>query len=342
MPILDERTLRLPFPTCSSPFAEAAEVHVRQWARRFEMVRGPESERRFAETGFGICAGYVQADASSAALNVYAKWLAWLFLVNDQHGEGVYETPETWLGAVRHLRPVFETGEVDNGSASTPAARALADVLGHVYPVMSPAWRKRFSRHCWETIEAVVPESDRRRRERVPGVDEYISNRRLVSAGIPLFDLCEFMAGRELPDDVREHPAYREMVMAASEVMAWCNDVASLEKEEAAGEVDNFVLVLEVAEGLDRSRAVEAVVERVRHRVEEYLLAERSINTYLASRAPNFETWRVVDYCIRSMRHWMVGNVRWSQLNPRYTVSQSHRQRSRPPHVVDLLSTRAG
>lgn len=279
----------------------------------------------------------MQADATRDNLNTYACWLAWLFLVNDQHDEGLYDTPQAWLDAVRHLRPIFDAGTLPHGTASSPAARALADVLARVYPRTSRHWQKRFSRHCWDTFYAVTPESSRRQRARVPAVAEYIANRRLVSAGLPLFDLCEVMSGRELPEEIRRHPAYHEMAVAATDVMAWCNDISSLEKEEKAGEVDNFVLVLERVQALDRPHAVAAVTRRVRRRVADYLDAERSFVEHLASHKLRIGTRRVVDYCVRSMRHWMVGNVRWSQENPRYDVPSARHGHSRPPYLEDLL-----
>lgn len=341
MATLDERLLKLPFPLCVSPYAQAAEQHVRAWAKRFKMVRRPEAVRRFADARFGIYAGYVQADATRDNLNTYACWLAWLFLVNDQHGEGLYGTPQAWLDAVRHLRPILDTGVLNQAAESSPAGRGLADVLGHVYPRTSRAWQERFSRHCWDTLHAVTSESARRQRAHVPDVDEYIANRMLVSAGMPLFDLSEVMSGRELPDEIRGDPAYLEMTAAATDVMAWCNDISSLEKEEAAGEVDNFVLVLEKAEKLDRPRAVAAVARRVRRRVDDYLTADRSFFEHLGSRGVNSETRHSVDYCVRSMRHLMVGNLRWSQRNPRYDTPPPGRGCPRPPYVEDVLGPHA-
>ncbi|MFD9392243.1 terpene synthase family protein [Streptomyces sp. NPDC060000] len=58
-------------------------------------------------------------------------------------------------------------------------------------------------------------------------------------------------------------PRLRVMRQTAIDVTLMCNDVYSLEKEEARGDMDNLVLVLEHSRHLTRAEAVTAAGRRV-------------------------------------------------------------------------------
>ncbi|MFC9970696.1 hypothetical protein ACFVH6_07310 [Spirillospora sp. NPDC127200] len=319
-----------------SPFASQAEQHVRAWARRFGLVRSPAAAARLDAARFGWFISRVQPDAPRHQLQIYATWHVWLILLDDQYAEGAYRTPQRWSSAVEHLWRVFETGQA--APRDSPAARALADILTPVYARMSACWRARFIAHCRETFAAVQGENRRRQERRIPGVQEYIANRRLVSAVLPCLDLCEFTADSELPAEVVDLPALREASTAANDVISWTNDIFSVAKEEAAGEVDNLVLVLEHARQLSRQAAIRAVSARISQRAAAYLAAERHLTRDLADRPMDYRLCAAVEHRLRSMRHWMTGNLDGSRDSARYT--QSPASAPHPP-VEDLLTTQA-
>ncbi|MER6255240.1 terpene synthase family protein [Streptomyces sp. NPDC001584] len=62
-------------------------------------------------------------------------------------------------------------------------------------------------------------------------------------------------------------PQLRLMRDAIVLATVWTNDVYSLEKEEADGDVDNIVLVLEKAQHYTRKEAVDHVVAMVKREV---------------------------------------------------------------------------
>ncbi|WP_460699099.1 terpene synthase family protein [Nocardia thraciensis] len=312
--------MALPFPLCVSPFAESVQARLERWATESGLTTTPAAKSRFAASQFGIYASYMQADAPQEKLVTYAKFLAWLFLVNDQHGENVYSSPAAWHQAVHPLLTVVRTGHADPSRLSAPAVQALANIVAIVYPCMSAAWIARFAEHCEQLFAAIEPESRRRQQRRIPPVETYVTNRRVGSAGFPLIDLFEYSAGSELPLELRDHPAYRELASATTDVMAWTNDITSLDKELAAGEVDNFVLVMQHAHGLSRRRAIRSVEERVLQRIDEFRRADRDLVRALDAMHLSEKTRITADFCRRSLRHWMIGNAVWAQHNPRYST----------------------
>ncbi len=325
----------LPIPLRTSPHCATAERHTRAWARGFGLVRSPAAAARFDAAGFGTFAGYIHPDAPPERLALYADWIAWQFLADDQYAEGNYRTPESWTSAIAQLWPVFATGHANPDDS--PIARALSDVLSRVYPQMSASWRARFITHTRETFHAVVAENLRRHTRVFATIEEYIHNRRAVSSVLPCLAIDEFMADGEVPDNVLQNQSYQQLVQTTTDVAAWANDLYSWQKEEAAGEVDNFVLVLEHAEHLTRREAINAVANRISHRADQFITAQDALTSQLDTIAPDPATRRVIGRCLASMRNWMAGTLAWSAESARYTVIDPTAAQQVPGYIDDLL-----
>jgi hypothetical protein len=110
MAALDPRLLSLPFPLRVSRFTPAVEEDVRLWAHSHGLLPSGAADERFRASRIGRYAGSVQPDAPWENLRLHAAFLAWLFLVNDQHGEGVYATADAWRAAVEPLVTVLRSG----------------------------------------------------------------------------------------------------------------------------------------------------------------------------------------------------------------------------------------
>jgi hypothetical protein len=326
----------LPFPLRSNPHTEFVESETRSWARRCGLVPSPEAAARFDAAWYGHLAGYIHPDAAPEQLSHYAHWLSWEFLADDQYGEGDYRTPEAWQDATAHLWAVFATGEA--ASEGSPIAHALADILGHVYSFTSMDWRSRFISHNKETFRAVTAENSRRDTRTFAPIEEYVRNRRAASSVLPCLALDEFMVGGEIPTKIIESDAYQELTQACIDVVAWSNDLYSWQKEEAAGEVDNFVLVLEKAEHLNRQHAVEALAARILRRAEEFVATQRILTGLLEKFELDTKTRRVVDRLLAAMRNWMSGTLAWSSESGRYTVTDPKVENHVPDYIENLLS----
>lgn len=338
-PTLSQQTLSLPFPIHTNPHDATAEQHLCGWARQMGLVRTPEAGARFDAARFGIFSGYVHPDASPGRLALYSKWMAWQFLADDQYADGSYRTAESWQSATDHLWPVFATGQAPEGASSL--ARALADILGAVYPHMSARWRERFVKHVQETFGAVVAENERRHTRTSATVEEYVANRRAVSSVLPCFAIDEFMAGGELPEEVRVSGPYQRLVQAATDVAAWTNDLYSWPKEEAAGEVDNLVLVLESAGQLTRREAIHAAAQWITGRAGDFNTAEQELPPVLDSLSLGAGARRTVARCVSSMRNWMAGTWKWSSESARYTTFDPDAAGRIPAYIDDLLARRS-
>ena len=104
----------------------------------------------------------------------------------------------------------------------------------------------------------------------------------------------------------------KRLTLASHNAVCWANDVISLEKELARGDVHNLVLVLAHDEGLDLREAVDRVAHTHDAEVEEFVR--------LSSRLPSFGV--AVDEhlgrYVAALQARIKGNLDWSLESARY------------------------
>jgi hypothetical protein len=317
MEVPAEQFIRLPFPLMVSRHEKKIEAGITTWVRKFGLIRSDEAIERFLRARFGLYAAAIQPEAPLRNLQTYAAFVVWLFIVDDQHGEAVYESPEQWRAAVEPLQDIAQERRKP-ASGDAPAVHALHDVLSSVYPRMSSQWKQRFATNVSELLRAAATESLHRSRGHIPSEASYLANRRIVSGGAPLLDMVEFCASRELPPALRDTASYRSMREAATDVMAWTNDVCSVEKERTVGDPHNYLFVLAQHRDLTDRQARAWVIQRIEERVAEYQAAERDFLDGSRHEVTAPSTREAVLFCVRSMRHFMAGHDYWARTSGRY------------------------
>ncbi len=115
--------------------------------------------------------------------------------------------------------------------------------------------------------------------------------------------------------DLLDSPPAQDLVDATSDIVCWVNDLFSLEKELACGEVINLVLVMEYHQDLTRQQAVTAVQHRIFERAHDFIRAER----HIADTAHPVHTRDIVQRAVASMRGWIGGCLRWHRESARFT-----------------------
>jgi pentalenene synthase/avermitilol synthase len=129
------------------------------------------------------------------------------------------------------------------------------------------------------------------------------------------------------------------MRRAAIDVTLMCNDVCSLEKEEARGDMDNLVLVLERARHLTRGEALIAVRDEVDRRVLRFQDLAGQVSAVCAQLAHSEREQADVAAYVRVMRAWMSGYHAWQTGTQRYRNAPRVVPRSGPGHIGQVLRT---
>ncbi|WP_405639216.1 terpene synthase family protein [Streptomyces uncialis] len=105
----------------------------------------------------------------------------------------------------------------------------------------------------------------------------------------------------------------------AAEVDTIHNDLCSVEKEEARGEIHNLLLIVERRRGCTRAEAVEEMRGMIRSRTERFLVMEARLPGLCDSfRLTEAQRVRVHRFA-HALRAVMRGDYDWAERSGRYT-----------------------
>ncbi|KAG6812292.1 hypothetical protein H0H92_003601 [Tricholoma furcatifolium] len=83
--------------------------------------------------------------------------------------------------------------------------------------------------------------------------------------------MVEYSLDLDIPSFVWEHPVIIGMSQATSDIMTWPNDLCSFNKEQADGDYQNLVCVLQHAHNLELQEAVDLLTKMIDDRVHDYV-----------------------------------------------------------------------
>ncbi|MET8762582.1 hypothetical protein [Lentzea sp. NPDC004782] len=331
----------LPFVAHTNPYATLVEDRNLQWARRMGLIPTPAAAERLSLARIGEGCTFVYPFAALSDLIVCAGWITWLVSMDDQAGEGHYDTPEEWANARARLERIVDgKGVLSDADADIPACRALADLCRRTFPHMSGAWHTRFVAAVRDNFDGYHLESVQRMAGVPAAPDVYVAIRR-QSGSVPyVVALSEFAARSEVPDLIYHAPVFQSLLLAANDVICWSNDVFSAAKERARGDVSNYLAVLIHHEGLTSQEAEDTVIDRIRARANDFLAQESELDRLLADLDIAPEQREAVWANIDGMRDWMSGVIAWMKISDRFRTFEelSAVGPSAPSYVPDLLS----
>ncbi|WP_329334906.1 multidrug MFS transporter [Streptomyces sp. NBC_00663] len=335
-PSLSLPVIEAAFPRQLHPYWPQLQEKTRTWLLEKRLMPADKVE----EYADGLCytdlmAGYYLG-APDAVLQAIADYSAWFFVWDDRHDRDiVHGRTEAWRQLRFRLHTALDTPE-DHLHHEDPLVAGFADSMVRLYSFLPRTWNTRFARHFHEVIEAYDREFHNRTEGVVPTVEEYLALRRLTFAHWIWTDLLEPSAGRELPERVRENPAYRQAALLSQEFAAWYNDLCSLPKEIAGDEVHNLGISLIKHEGMSLKQAVREVRRRVEECIDSFLVAENDALRFADSLADGTvqgkELSHTVRACVGNMRNWFSTVYWFHHESGRYTVD-SWDDRSTPPYV---------
>jgi len=335
-PALSLPAIEAAFPRRLHPYWPKLQGKTRAWLLEKRLMPAD----KVAEYADGLCytdlmAGYY-IGAPDEVLQAIADYSAWFFVWDDRHDRDiVHGRHAAWLRLKDRLHGALDSpaGHLDHGD---PVVAGLADSVRRLYAFLPGTWNARFARHFHRVIEAYDREFHNRTEGIVPTVEEYLELRRLTFAHWIWTDLLEPSAGTELPDGVRNNPAYRRAALLSQEFAAWYNDLCSLPKELAGSEVHNLGISLIAHEKMTLEEAIVEVRRRVEECISEFLDVEKDVLRLADSlddgTVGGKETSAAVRVCVGNMRNWFSSVYWFHHESGRYRVD-SWDDRSTPPYV---------
>lgn len=300
-----------PFQPARNPFADQVHRHTLTWAKQHGLIRTRDDYDRIDRGQFGDLMGRAYPRAPLAALQVIADWNAWMFLLDDQFDErALGRTPD----AMEHIHDrILAILAGDSVQLDDPAhLQALFDVARRLREQRDAAWMRRFTTCVREAFAASLWESRNRQLGLVPTEADYRYWRPFGGGVFCYFTLIEVAEQIMLPTFVREHPIIRELTQRANTVICWANDIISLPKELARGDVHNLVYVAHHQNRLTLNDAVDYVAGQHDAEVRAFEAATVVLPTF-------GETIdQVVSRYVDGLATWMRANMDWSHHTYRY------------------------
>jgi (+)-beta-caryophyllene/(+)-caryolan-1-ol synthase len=301
-------------------WSEAADA-VRSWAGRFGLLDDPERRAILAKAQPAYVAAKLCPIAPPAVLALTAQWLTVNFVVDDLlDGE---DNPYSCATAARQL-----LAALDHGTDADTQTHARADPAAYdpVYPATAELWDRtatgRSADWCRalrgdlaDWLDSYAREALERASGRVPPVSEYRRHRRLSSGMLVFTDLAELALGVDLPATVRGLAVVRTLRAATAEYMGLVNDIYSVDKELASGQVHNAVCVVMHHSGAELAGAVRTVADMAAECLRALGHAEESLGDALGSRG--------VMRCVAGYRMLMRGALDCCSELDRYASAQS-------------------
>ncbi|MCC2280861.1 terpene synthase family protein [Streptomyces sp. ET3-23] len=307
-----------------------------------DVQRAPKEERRQAHQASIIWAEavglatpgpelswYSQWNAAEFAARVFTRctgedfalatqWFGWMNVLDDRLETTSLEGLPSQLAP---LDMIFESdGAHSNGAhlSATPLSKALADLWARTQPRMSSAWRARMAYLWQQCSQGFLWEARNRLTGHPPRLADYMTRR--VAAGGAEFCLAltEGLYKEELDDETYYSGPLANLRTSACEHICWANDLLTLEREEARGDLHNLVLVIQAAHGLSRAEAVSTVARMTNHRMHAVITTSGMVPAYLDVVGLDPPVRHRFARAVDMTEQWLAGSLEFHQLSTRH------------------------
>ncbi|MFD9319433.1 terpene cyclase [Streptomyces sp. NPDC060053] len=328
----------LPAVAGISPGLDEARRHNLAWVRRLGLVADDRSAAWYASWDMPRLAALGFPHARGPALNLCADAMGFFFVFDDQFDGPLGRDPARTTRVCQQLIDIAH-GTTPPADAD-PCTAAFADIRARGIRGAHPAWTARTA-HEWEYyFAAQAHEAIGRLRGTPADMETYLHVRRGIAATDLPLSLGERAAGIRVPAAAFHSPQLRIMRQTAIDVTLMCNDVYSLEKEEARGDMDNLVLVLEHARHLTRAEAVTAAGHQVNRCVRRFQELAAQIPSLCAQLGLRHQERAAVDTYLQIMTAWMSGYHAWQTETLRYRTAHEVVPAPGPGYLDQILDTR--
>lgn len=304
-----------PFPAEVHPDGSAIESQLLAWAERHRLVTSAASKARFVSARFGACAALTYPRASD--LPVLAKWLVWLFMLDDQFDENIINgQTEEARRMVSEILRIFEkwTKPLSGTNFDNPFLASLCDTLEGIANLrVSTSWKRRFISHACSYVTTYCSDTANSRHSGPLDLASYRALRRDSGAVETCIDLIEASICVDLSKYHENHRRVLPLREAANDIICWTNDIFSLEKELAHGEMNNIVAVLRGEGSETWEHATGRALKMIEKRTLDFLDVKSELIESCTTKG------ELLNY-VTGIENWISGSLRWHQESRRYRL----------------------
>ena len=315
--------LHIPFPSHAETDVDGARARNLDWMKAQGLLPTKESEDRYLSWRLAELSCRFHPTATGDDLDLGVDTHGFFFLFDDQFDGPIGEDPAKAEVVCREMVEVASDDATAPARARSPLARAWLDAWRRSVTGMSPGWRAR-ARHDWKVyFMAYKAEARNRHRRAVPDLDRYIRGRREAIGVAPTLNLAERCGRFEVSPFLSTTRYIQEMRDISADVVTFANDLFSVDKEEAAGDFHNYILILMHHRRCTRQQAIEQLGRATRDRTRRFLQLGAQLDSFCSTLDVAEEQRRTARLFVRAAQACMRGNYDWSMVSRRYTEGVS-------------------
>ncbi|KAJ2934699.1 hypothetical protein H1R20_g2413, partial [Candolleomyces eurysporus] len=160
---------------------------------------------------------------------------------------------------------------------------------------------ERFIQNMDLFFQSVISQTRDRAQGVIPDLESYIIVRRDNSGCKPCFQLTEFAAGIDLPEEVLQHPIIQSLEEATNDLVTWSNDLFSFNVEQSRRDTFNMVSVIMHEKGLGLQEAANFIGDLCKKTIDRFEADKQRVPSW----GPDLD-WQVAIY-IDGLQNWIVG-----------------------------------
>ncbi|MEU7631801.1 terpene cyclase [Nocardia sp. NPDC049220] len=305
-------------PRISSDVDQAGE-HLKKWARATGMVGEGPSGDAFDAILLHRLAAWTYPYATGAELDLMADWMGWFFTFDD-----ILDDTENGCDQYFATETAATINSIYTGVRSSPPSdelrpyfAAMEDLWRRTTDGMPADWCRRLASDMVEYVNSYRSQALINASRCTLDEPSYRTHRLISSAVYVSLDIGEVASGNLLPESLLVHPYIRIARKAATNVVAWVNDLYSAPKELSLGDLCNYLAVLQHQDGLEVEYAANRVSRHVDTQIARFHDASRHIHSQLLPQL-RAEDRQSVIAMLDTCACWMSGNVAWSMETARY------------------------
>ncbi|GHE11051.1 terpene synthase family protein [Streptomyces alanosinicus] len=311
----DVRGLKMPFPSHEpNPARKGADEAMWAFIDKHGLCPSTADRKRLQATETVLCMALYYPTADAYRFQVLCQWLGWTFIADDTtDNPPASREPQTAADVILPM-----TAVLDSQPATTPLARALAEVHAMISSGRSIGWQAEFNLATKNWLWAAYAHAVYCAAHQTPAVTDYLASTHCDTSGFPLIlAMCEYAEGADLPQTVRQLPAWITMRRAAADHAGLVNDLYSAHHEGPGGWLFNTALVLSAEHHTDMDTAIRDTVSLANSRLDAYCEAKDRLEAQL--RVTEDSTTRAIALRIAdSYADMMRGNLDWHTRASRY------------------------
>lgn len=305
--------LYCPFPLQINKHVDVLEDYALEWVTRFNLLKDELSYQRFRKAKFYWLTASAYPNCQLEELKIANDVISWLFIWDDQ-------CDISDLGKQPEIINIFCNRfiEILNGAELTtediPLAYALSDIRKRIIQRGKITFFHHFVHNFEDYFHGCIEEANNRLQLELPTLETYIKIRSSSAAVALCLNLIEFCDRVKIPYFLRNHEIITKINQMTINIIAWSNDILSVQREQLTGHVHNLVLVLHHQQNIPLEKAIKSAV--VMHDKEVQNLM--NLETYIPSVGKEVDG--EISKYISGLHSWIRSNLTWSYSSVRYQI----------------------